>query len=166
MNEDPIGLWQHVHGATTHFPIAMAVTSIAFDLGALLFKKESWRTVAFWLLIIAAIGVVPAITSGLFYIYRDPKGMEHAQMMGDIATVLSHRNVSLFAGALLIFLALWRVGMKDRLKGISLGIYLLLAVIMVGGIGYAGYLGGYLGHGYWGPLTPAEETPAAPEGAQ
>ena len=163
MNEDPIGLWQHLHGATTHFPIALAIASLAFDLGAVLFKKDVWRTVGFWLVMGAAVACVPAIASGLYYIYADAKGLANVEAMGDVTTVTNHRNVSLVAGSLLIFLALWRAAAKDSLNKKALAVYLILAVLMVSGIGYAGYLGGYLGHGYWGALTPP--SPAA-EGAQ
>jgi uncharacterized membrane protein len=131
--------WQHLHGASVHFPIAMLLTSVAFDLGATLFKKESWRTVGFWMLLVGTALSVPAILSGLTgangWLGYEPAWTESKLLP-------RHRNLALIGGSLSLALLLWRVFTKDRLRGGAWWAYLFVALAMVGAIGYAGYLGG------------------------
>jgi uncharacterized membrane protein len=142
-NEDPIKLWQHIHGATAHFPIAMMVVGFLFDLGAIVFKRENWRTVGFWCLMIAAIVAVPLVVSGMAG-GMGWFGIEKWMAEG----TMKHRNVALIGSGLTILLALWRAVRRDALKGAEWGIFLLLLAAAVGGIGYAGFLGAYVARGY------------------
>ncbi len=159
MEPDPISFWQHVHGASTHFPIALAISSLVFDAGALLFKKEAWRTVGFWLLMTAAVLAVPAIGSGLWYIYINPSGKQAFANGLSQAAVILHRNTSLWGGGALIVLALMRAFRNDEFKKPALIILLALTFVAVSLIGWTGYQGAYVGRGYDAPpLFGAKKT--------
>jgi uncharacterized membrane protein len=136
-NEDPIKLWQHIHGATAHFPIAMMIVALIFDLGAIIFKRETWRAVGFWCLMVAAIVSIPLVISGL----AGANGWFGIEKWDD-------RNLALAGSGLAIVLALWRAGRRDRLKGPEWGIFIALLIASVGIIGYTGYLGAYVARGY------------------
>jgi uncharacterized membrane protein len=148
MNEDPINFWQHVHGATTHFPIALAIVAVAFDLGALLFRKESWRTVGFWTTVAALVSAVVATASGLYYIYVAPAGKAAYASGLTQETVLLHRNLALAGTILLVAAGLTRVGVRDRMPKAAYVAYVLVALGATALIGYTGYKGAYVQRGY------------------
>ena len=150
--EDPIKLWQHLHGATIHFALALALVSAAFDLGSKLFGKKEWRTVGFWSLVVAVVLSVPAVLSGLWgqlgWFKADKWEAEH---------LLSHRNIALLGSGLLLALLVWRVlsadfgssrSMQDRKGQGHYLIYLFLVVLAAATMGYTGFLGGYVARGY------------------
>jgi uncharacterized membrane protein len=141
--EDPIKLWQHIHGASAHFPIALLIVSVLFDIGSSWKKHAGWRTVGFWAIIVAAIVAVPALASGLSAYF----GWFGIHWEGD-KIMLLHRNIALGAGGTCIALALWRSIRHDDLKGGTWVVYLGLAILSMLGIGYTGYLGAYVAQGY------------------
>jgi uncharacterized membrane protein len=140
---DDIKLWQHIHGACTHFPIAGMVLAFLFDYGSMVFRRPNWRTVSFWTLIAAAVVAVPAILSGLTgqlgWFGVTPWPADH---------LLAHRNAALIGGGAAIVLALWRVLRRDALKGGEWIAYLCLMTLATGVFAYTGFLGGYVVHGY------------------
>lgn len=148
--EDPLRLWQHLHGATTHFPIALVFVAAAFDTGALLFKKSNWRTVGYWTLIAAVIMLLPAMASGLYGIYLDANGKATyaAEGYNHARTVLWHRNMSFFATGFLAIPATWRTAKRDELPNAARIVCLLLLLIGAGFIAVVGYHGGYIPRGY------------------
>jgi uncharacterized membrane protein len=153
--EDPIKLWQHLHGASVHFALALTLVSVAFDLGSKILNKKEWRTVGFWCLVVAVALSVPAIFSGLWGQlgwFKDDKWVTDPE-----AHLYLHRNVALGGSITLLVLLLWRsltadfgVGRAslDR-KGDQVYLYyILLAFIAALTIGYTGYLGAYVARGY------------------
>jgi uncharacterized membrane protein len=150
--EDPIKLWQHLHGATIHFALALALVSAAFDLGSKLFGKKEWRTVGFWSLVVAVVLSVPAVLSGLWgqlgWFKMDKWEADH---------LLSHRNIALIGSGALLALLLWRTLTADFGNGRTgldrrgqrdYTIYLVLVLLAAGAMGYTGFLGGYVARGY------------------
>lgn len=141
---DPIKLWQHVHGASSHFPIALIIVAILFEMGAILFKKPTWRVVGFWAVIVAAVLAVPTVLSGL----TGQLGW-FGVTKWDAEHLILHRNVSLWGGGAIVLLALWRV-LREK-TGMNPGefvAYLLALAAATGAIGYTGYLGAYVQSGY------------------
>lgn len=143
MKDDPIKLWQHAHGASIHFPIALIIVALLFDAGALLFKKDHWRTVSFWCLLIAAGLSVPACLSGLW----GQLGWGGGEKW-DAESINKHRNLALISSGVMLALALWRTLVKDRLSPRLQWVYLVLELIAVGIVGYTGFVGGYVARGY------------------
>ncbi len=148
--EDPLKLWQHLHGATTHFPIALVFMSVAFDMGALLFKKENWRIVGFWTLVACMILIVPAIASGLYGIYVDTGGKANFAAGGynAVRTIQWHRNMSFFATGFLLIPTIWRVAKRDQLATDARVVCLCFVFLAMLFIAVAGYNGAYVPRGY------------------
>ena len=141
---DPMKLWQHVHGASSHFPIALIIVAVLFEIGAVLWKKPTWRTVGFWAVIVAAVLAVPTTLSGLTgqlgWFEFDKWEAEH---------LILHRNVSLWGGGAILLLAIWRVvRAKNTMKPGELAAYLIALIGATGAIGYTGWLGAYVARGY------------------
>src|SRR5882757_6693034 len=98
-------LWARVHGATGHFPLALALASgaldgAAFALGTRPLARDLHAT-GYWMMIAGALGSVPTVASGLV--------MTKGVLLGHGALRLHHLFVWP-AFALLIGLAVWRVG--------------------------------------------------------
>ena len=57
--------WPRLHAALNDLPTALLVTAALFELLALTTRKESFRQVSFWTLMVGALGGVAAVLSGL-----------------------------------------------------------------------------------------------------
>lgn len=143
MEEDPLKLWQHVHGASVHFPVALAIVSALFDLGALAFKRDTWRTVGFWCLIAAAVVSIPAVLSGL------------AGQLGwfgiekwEAGKLIQHRNLAFVCSGALLVLSAWRIAARDRASVGLRVVQLLIALVGAVAAGWTGYVGAYVARGY------------------
>jgi len=133
----PMLSWPEIHGAVTHFPVALLMAGVAFDLAATVLRKDEWRTVGFWMLVVAVVMAVPSIVAGL---------MTAADLYGGPARppdiFYLHRNAAFLTSALAAAALAWRVLKKDRLSGGARAGALLLSLAAAGTVGYVGFLGG------------------------
>jgi len=132
-------IWAHAHGATVHFPLALAFVSGAADATAFVFAARPFardlHAAGYWTMVGGALGSVPAVVSGLF--------LTKGGLLGHGALRMHH----LFAWpafALLVGLGTWRictgpVGSRRPFTG-----YLLGVAIAAGLVSAAGYWGGEL----------------------
>jgi uncharacterized membrane protein len=139
MTIDP-ALWPRLHGASTHFPVALAMAAALFDTLSALCpapspRKAQLRAAGTFTIILGALGTFPAVLSGLF--------MTKGNVLGHDALLYHHLFVWP-AFALLIGLAVWRAiagaDPAPRAFRLYLSILLLTAALMAG----AGYWGGEL----------------------
>jgi uncharacterized membrane protein len=97
-------LWAKVHGAVTHFPIALSIVSVASDVAASCFRGrpigDELRAAGKFSLWIAALASVPAVVSGLV--------MTRGEVLGHDLLRMHHAFVWP-AFALLIASATWRL---------------------------------------------------------
>lgn len=142
MTIDPT-IWSKLHGATTHFPIALMLVS-AFCDGASLIpgdaeRQRGFRFTATVTIVLGALGSYGAVASGLV--------MTKWQVWGH-GTLLRHHQFVWPACALMTGLATWRVLTRREPAAKPTAIYLafmLLAAALVSGAGYWG--GELLNHG-------------------
>jgi uncharacterized membrane protein len=130
-------IWAKAHGATTHFPLALALCSGALDAAAFaLAGRPAGRDLhaaGYWTMVLGALGSVPAVLSGVL--------MTKGSVVGHGALRMHH----LFAWpafSLLVALATWRVLVGRRATRPLLAGYLCLVVVAAGLISAAGYWGG------------------------
>ncbi len=125
------------HGATVHFPIALALGSGALDLAAFALGERPFarelHVAGYWTVMGGALGCVPVVISGLL--------MTKGSLLGHGALRMHH----LFAWpafALLVALATWRICTGRRAPRRIFAGYLIAVGIMAGLMSAAGYWGG------------------------
>ena len=131
--------WDKLHGALTHFPVALLLFSTACDIGSVLLNKRPFarelRSVSFYALAVAALASVGAVISGIALTKGDMWGR------GDFAW---HHRFVWPAFGLLLVLAIWRLVVREAMSRFGLCLYLILMLIASGLVATAGYFGGEL----------------------
>ncbi len=127
--------WPELHGAFTHFPIALLITAMAFDLGGIALRRSEGRLISFWLLLVTVLMAIPAlvsgwITAGQLYPASDPD------------VVVRHRAAAFATSGLALLLLAWRCAKRDQLVGPALFFSIFLMAVAAAGAGYVGFLGG------------------------
>jgi uncharacterized membrane protein len=134
--------WARMHGGATHFPIALLMVSVAFDLAGFWWRNQHQRrelcAVGFYSLIIAAVASPVAVLSGL--------ALSKGKLLGSGLLALHHYFIWP-AFALLIGLAMWRLVVRQQASRRAFGCYLVLAVITAATMLGAGYWGGEMSLG-------------------
>src|SRR5579871_776587 len=101
--------WPEMHGALTHFPIALLVTACVFEIGAALLHRPTGRLVSFWMLVAAVVMAVPALATGW---------MTGSQLFGGAPSLPSvfvwHRAAAFTTAGLAVVLLGWRAAARDR----------------------------------------------------
>ena len=131
--------WDKLHGAMTHFPIALLLFSTACDFLSVTFKKLAFarelRIVSFYSLAAAALASLGAVVSGIALTKGDLWGR------GNFAW---HHRFVWPAFGLLVALAVWRLVVRDAMSRTGLYLYLTLMLLASGLVAAAGYFGGEL----------------------
>ena len=130
-------IWAKVHGATVHFPLAFALGSSVLDSAAFVLGTRpltrDLHAAGYWMMIVGALGSIPAVMSGLL--------MTKGVLLGH-GSLRMHHLFAWPAFGLLIGLAVWRVSTGQRATRPMFAGYLVLACVTGGLIGAAGYWGG------------------------
>ena len=124
-----------LHGAMTHFPIALLLFSTGCDFVSVVLKKlaRELRLVSFYGLAVAALASLGAVISGIALSKGDLWGR------GDFGW---HHRFVWPAFGLLVALAVWRLVVRDAMSRFGLCLYLFLMLLASGLIAAAGYFGG------------------------
>lgn len=125
---------QNIHPMLIHFPIALFLTAIAFELFSFVRKNESFENMASKLFILSAIAFIAAAVTGLFAENSVPHSEQaHAIMQ-------NHKLFQLIATGISVLIAVIVFFSKKSLRILKL----ILAIICVGFMTYGSYLGGEL----------------------
>jgi uncharacterized membrane protein len=133
-------LWPKLHGASVHFPIALAMAAALFDgLGFAWPRPSPLKTkllaAGYFTIILGALGTFPAVLSGLF--------MTKGEVLGHDALLFHHLFVWPAFGCL-VGLGVWRALVNDRASPRSFAVYLAVLFLTAGLMAGAGYWGGEL----------------------
>lgn len=132
-------LWANLHGGSTHFPIALMIASVIFDMLAYFFRKDSLRrdlsAAGFYSLMLGAAATFVATLSGLV--------ISAWQFFGN-GLLAKHHDFVWPAFGLMIGLAVWRLVVREEATRPAQGAYLIVAAITAGLMAAAGYFGGEL----------------------
>jgi uncharacterized membrane protein len=139
MTIDP-ALWPRLHGASTHFPVALAMAAALFDGVSILLpasspRRAQLRAAGCCTIILGALGTFPAVLSGLF--------MTKGRVLGHDAELFHHLFVWP-AFALLVGLGVWRALVGEKATPRGFAIYLAILFLTAGLVAGAGYWGGEL----------------------
>ena len=129
--------WARLHGGATHFPIALLMVSVIFDLAGLWWRNETrsreFRAFGHYSLLIAAAASPVAVFSGI--------GLSKGIVWGKGALALHHYFVWPAFG-FLIGLAVWRSVARGSESGRARGWYVALASLALLCMLSAGFWGG------------------------
>ena len=129
--------WERAHGGLTHFPIALIFVATLFDIISFYRDRSSkgrdFKTIGYWLVILAALGAVAAVFSGL--------GLSKWKIMGTGLMRLHHLFVWPAFG-LILALTAWRVAARNEFSRRAFTSYLIAACCACALIGAAGFVGG------------------------
>jgi uncharacterized membrane protein len=135
-------LWVKMHGGMTHFPIALVMASIAFDLAGVVVpesldksRRAGLRAAGFYSLILGALSSFGAVISGLV--------ISHGEIWGR-GNLARHHMFLWPAFGLVIALAVWRLVVGNRASTLAFKMYLAASLITGFFMGTAGYWGGEL----------------------
>ncbi|MDB6053717.1 MAG: hypothetical protein JWN25_1240 [Verrucomicrobiales bacterium] len=131
--------WARMHGGATHFPFALLLVSVAFDVVGFWWRNElrarEFTAIGFYSLLIAAAVSPFAVLSGI--------ALSKGTLMGSGALALHHLFIWPTFG-LLIGLAVWRLVVRGGASRRAFGCYLALANITAVTMMAAGFWGGEL----------------------
>ena len=126
------------HVVLIHFPIALCLSAVAFDLLGRLTHRSEFSTAAYWNFTLAAIGTLPAIVTGLLAWQFQLEGQR-------IKGILFYHMLAAAASTILI-LIIWFLHYRSRQRDESNPPSWLLALELAGVmcITITGHLGGFL----------------------
>jgi uncharacterized membrane protein len=101
--------WPRLHAALNDLPIALLLGTALFDILALATKRESFRLVSFWTLVIGAVGGVAAVVSGL----QAEEYISHGDAVHRVME--THETLGLVTLGIFGLLALWRIVRERRM---------------------------------------------------
>src|SRR6516164_6195338 len=131
--------WDQLHGAMTHFPIALLLFSTVCDFASVILHKLSFarelRRVSLYGVAVSAVASVGAVVSGIALTKGNMWGR------GDLGW---HHRFIWPAFGLLVALAVWRLMVRDEMSRTGFYVYLFLMFLTSGLMAAAGYFGGEL----------------------
>jgi len=137
---DP-SIWSKLHGASTHFPIALMLASTLCDGISFLGKNREWRQncrfAATVTMVLGALGSYAAVVTGVV--------MSQGQVWGH-ATLLRHHQFVWPAFGLMTGLTAWRILARNQPSQKAAAVQLLLMILTSALMSGAGFFGGELFH--------------------
>ena len=126
------------HVVLIHFPIALFMTGVAFDVAALWTRRHQLVVVAGYNLVIAALLTIPVIITGLL---AWQWALEGQKLKG---ILLMHLVFALISSVLMWFIGWLHFRARTRPKYLLPGYRIPLELIAVALVGLTGHLGGFL----------------------
>jgi uncharacterized membrane protein len=125
------------HVVLIHFPIALFITAVAFDVSAQWTKRRDLADAAYYNLLVAAISTVPVLATGLLAWQFQLEGQK-------LKGILLLHIILACVSTVMIWLVWW-VHFRARRPSVYLpGYRLPVEVLVVGIVALTGHLGGFL----------------------
>ena len=130
--------WPRLHAALNDLPAALLLAAALFELLALATRKESFRQVSFWTLIVGAIGGAAAVLSGL----QAEETIAHGDAVHRV--MKTHELLGFITLAIFGVLAVWRIWRERRMgtteRALALALSLGGAGVLIATANYGGRL--------------------------
>ncbi|HEY6250368.1 MAG TPA: DUF2231 domain-containing protein [Candidatus Angelobacter sp.] len=125
------------HVVLIHFPIALFITSVAFDFAAQWTKKAALAAVAYYNLLLAAISSLPVVATGLLAWRWQLEGQRLHGLL------LLHLVLGIVSSSLIGIV--WWIHFRARRRGQSLSAFRLpVELLAVLTIAFTAHVGGFL----------------------
>ncbi len=135
------------HAALNDFPAILLLLSFVFDVVGGATKRDSLKAAGFWTLMVAAVGAVGALLTGL----AAEEAVEHG---GSMHLVMErHETLAIAITVLLALLAVWRILRRGGLQAAERSSYLVVAGVGVLAVLWTSHLGGTIVYEYGGGIS-------------
>jgi len=125
------------HVVLVHFPIALFITGVAFDLLGRWTKRSLLSQASYYNLLIAAVSTIPVIATGVLAWQFQLEGQK-------LRGILLLHLILGWASGVLIWLVWW-LHFRARRRGATLARFVtLIELVAVAVVGLAGHVGGFL----------------------
>lgn len=138
-----------LHMASAHFPIALLMSNVFFDVVGRLWNKAELRSTSYWIHLLGLGSAIATIMLGsLGNPYLEDVGWlgnpwhDYGNAMTQKA--VQHSWVGITSIVVFAALAVWRVKRKDNFSKAELTAYMLVSGIGVALLGLTGYLGSHV----------------------
>lgn len=130
--------WPRLHAALNDLPIGLLLATVLFDVLALATRRQSFRQVSFWTLILGAVGGAAAVLSGL-------QAEEHISHGDAVHRVMeTHELLGFVTLGVFGVLALWRLVRESRMGSGERTLAVVIAIAGAGVLFTTGLYGGKL----------------------
>jgi uncharacterized membrane protein len=130
--------WPRLHAALNDLPAALLLVAALFELLALATRKESFRLVSFWTLIVGAIGGAAAVLSGL----QAEEHIAHGEAVHRVME--THELLAFITLGIFGVLAIWRIWREKRMgtteRALAMALSLGGAGVLIATASYGGRL--------------------------
>ena len=130
--------WPRLHAALNDLPTALLVTAALFELLSLMTKRESFRLVSFWTLMVGALGGAAAVLSGL----QAEENIDHGDAVHQVME--THELLAFVTLGTFGLLAVWRLWRERRMgageRAVALAASLAGAGVLIATSVYGGRL--------------------------
>jgi uncharacterized membrane protein len=130
--------WPRLHAALNDLPAALLLVAALFELLALATRRESFRQVSFWTLIVGAIGGVAAVLSGL----QAEENISHGDAVHRVME--THELLGFITLGIFGVLAVWRIWRERKMGATERALALALALggagVLIATANYGGRL--------------------------
>jgi len=130
--------WPRLHAALNDLPVALLLAAVLFDLLAVVTKRQSFREVGVWTMLVGAIGGAVAVLSGL----QAEEHISHGEAVHRVME--THEQLGLITLGVFGVLTLWRIVRERRMGAREQALSLVLSVGGVGLLFATGLYGGRL----------------------
>jgi len=124
------------HVVLIHFPIALFITAVAFDLAAQWTKRRGLADAAYYNLLVAAISIVPVLATGLL--------AWQFQLEGQKLKGILLLHLLLACSSSVVIWTVWWMHFRARRTLVLPRYCLALEFLGVGLVALTGHLGGFL----------------------
>jgi uncharacterized membrane protein len=119
--------WPRLHAALNDLPIGLLLAAVLFDLLAVITKRQSFRQVGVWTMLVGALGGAVAVLSGL----QAEEHIAHGEAVHRVME--THEELGLITLGIFGVLALWRILRESRMGTTERALSLVLSI---GGVGF------------------------------
>ena len=130
--------WPRLHAALNDLPIGLLLAAVLFDLLALATRRQSFRQVSFWTLILGAVGGGAAVLSGL----QAEDKISHGDAVHRVME--THELLGFVTLGVFGVLALWRLVRESRMSSVERTLSVVLSLAGAGVLFATGVYGGKL----------------------
>jgi uncharacterized membrane protein len=118
--------WPRLHAALNDLPTALLLAAVIFDILAASTKRASFRSAAYWTLMVGAVGGVAAVLSGL----QAENHIQHGEAVHEVME--THEKLALVTLGIFALLAVWRLLRENKMGS---GERRFALVVSLGGLG-------------------------------